>query len=75
MIDEMLPIEFVSNVNLIQMRLMKVISNLKNMLIHELHRCLESRLIEVMNMTTEGCRKVFASPPALSAEYNLILVT
>jgi hypothetical protein len=48
MIDEMLPIQFGSSVNLIQMWLMKVIYILKNILIQEFQHSLESRLIEVM---------------------------
>jgi predicted secreted acid phosphatase len=35
MIHKMPPIQFVSNVNLIQMKLMKVIYNLKNTMIQE----------------------------------------
>jgi hypothetical protein len=47
---KMLPIQFVSIVNLIQMKLMKAIYNLKNILIQEFQHFLESKLIEVMKM-------------------------
>jgi hypothetical protein len=48
MIYKMLPIQFVSSVNLIQMWLMKVIYNMKNILNKEFQHYLESKLIEVM---------------------------
>jgi hypothetical protein len=41
-------IQFVSSVHLIQMWLMKVIHNMKNILIQEFQHSLESRLIEMM---------------------------
>jgi hypothetical protein len=47
---KMLPIQFVSSVDLIQMWLMKVICNIKNMLIQEFQHSLELQLIEVMKM-------------------------
>jgi hypothetical protein len=50
MIHKMLPIQFVSRVNLIQIWLIKVIDILKNILIQEFQHSLESRLIQVMNM-------------------------
>jgi hypothetical protein len=50
MIYKMLPIQFVSNINLIQMWLMKVTYKMKNTPIQELQHSLESKLIESMNM-------------------------
>jgi hypothetical protein len=50
MIHKMLPIRFVSIVNLIQMWLMKVIYNLKNIFFQEVQHCVESKVIEVMKI-------------------------
>jgi hypothetical protein len=43
-------IQFVSIVNLIQMKSMKVIHNKRNMMIQEFQHCMEFQLIEEMNM-------------------------
>jgi hypothetical protein len=45
---KMLAIQFVSSVNLIQMKLMKVLYNMKNILIQQFQQSLELRLSEVM---------------------------
>jgi hypothetical protein len=47
---KMLPIQFVSTMNLIQMKLMKMVSNCKNISNKEFQHSLESKLIEVMKM-------------------------
>jgi uncharacterized protein YaaN involved in tellurite resistance len=47
---KMLQIQFVSNVNLIPIQLMKVSDNVTNISIQEFQDCVESRLIEVMKM-------------------------
>jgi hypothetical protein len=64
MIHKMPPVQFVSNANLIQMKLMKVIYNVKNLPNKEFQRSLESKLIEVMKM------KMF--PIQFASNVNLI---
>jgi hypothetical protein len=61
---KMFPIQFASNVNLIQMWLMKVICNMKNVSIQEFQHSLESKLIEVLKM------KMF--PIQFASNVNLI---
>jgi CRISPR/Cas system CSM-associated protein Csm2 small subunit len=48
--DKMQMIQFVSIVNLIQMKLMKVIDKMKNISNQEFQQCEESQVIEVMKM-------------------------
>jgi hypothetical protein len=50
MMMKMQMIQFVSIVNLIQMKLMKVIHNMKNIPNKEFQHCVESQSIEVTNM-------------------------
>jgi hypothetical protein len=55
MIYKMHTIQFVSNVNLIQIRLMKVIYNMKNILIQEFQYYVESQL----SMISENFESIF----------------